>query len=115
MPVFLKRLRLLTRFEGFFVANSQKGRAHLNPLVLALFLALHSYARAQSPTVTTLTATPAGALSGSIVTMTANVSSGGVRVTGGTVSFHDPFASADLNPLVLALFLALHSYARAQS
>jgi FG-GAP repeat. len=95
MSIFLKRLRLLTRLEGLFVANNRKGVAHLNPWVLAFFLALHSYARAQSPTVTTLTATPAGTVSGSIVTMTANVSSGGAPVTGGTVTFHDTFAGAD--------------------
>src|SRR5262252_7434864 len=52
-------------------------------------------AKAQAPTATTLTVTSAGTVSGSIVTMTANVSSAGQPVTGGTVTFRDTFGGAE--------------------
>ena len=97
MSDFLKHLRLLvsTKLDGSFVPGDGRSHARLASSALVFFLLLFSrIAGAQSPTVTTLTATSAGSVSGSIVTMTANVSSTGQAVSGGTVTFQDTFAGA---------------------
>ncbi|WP_281175964.1 beta strand repeat-containing protein [Edaphobacter aggregans] len=72
--------------------NNRSRRGWLTSFALVLLLS--RVASAQSHTVTTLTATATGAVSGSIVTMTANVSSAGQPVPGGTVTFRDTFAGA---------------------
>ena len=96
----LKRLRLLVMagLDRPLARSNQRGRNRLTSYALVFCLALLSHvAGAQSSTVTTLTATSAGPVSGSIVTMTANVSSGGQPVTGGTVTFRDTYAGAAQN------------------
>jgi hypothetical protein len=93
----LKHLRLLvsTKFDGSLVPGNRRSRARLAFSALVFCPLLFSrIAAAQSTTVTTLTATSAGTISGSIVTMTANVSSAGQAVSGGTVTFRDTFAGA---------------------
>ena len=93
----LKHLRLLvsTKLDGSFVPGNRRSRARLAFSALVFCLILFSrIAAAQSPTVTTLIAISAGPLSGSIVAMTANVSSAGQPVSGGTVTFRDTFAGA---------------------
>jgi hypothetical protein len=90
----LKNSRLLTFTErdGFIIRQKS---ARLISSAFALFLLLLSHvAGAQSSTITTLSATPSGTVSGSVVAMTANVSSGGQPVTGGTITFRDTFAGA---------------------
>src|SRR5215469_17529938 len=93
----LKRLRLLVlaKLDSSLTSSSWHGRARLASFTwFVCLLLLSGAAKAQSATVTTLTASSAGPVSGSIVTMTANVSSGGQGVTGGTVTFRDTFAGA---------------------
>jgi hypothetical protein len=91
-PLKYSRSLVLAELDGHFVRKD-----FIRPLfwavVFCLFLLSHT-AGAQSSTVTTLSATPSGSVSGSIVTMTANVSSGGQPVKGGTVTFRDTFAGA---------------------
>jgi hypothetical protein len=92
MSDFPKRFRLLVpaKLEGSFAPAFWRGCAWLAcSAVIVCLLLLSRVAEAQSATATTLTATAAGSVSGSIVTMTANVSSGGQPVTGGTVTFQD--------------------------
>src|SRR5215469_5140997 len=93
----LKHLRSLVsaKFDRSFAPANRRSRARLASTVLASCLVLLSrVSGAQSATTTTLTATAAGAVSGSVVTMTANVSSGGQPVTGGTVTFRDTYGGA---------------------
>ena len=85
-------LRALAELDGHFVPKE-----FVQTLFWAIALCLllvSPVAGAQSLTATTLNATSSGAVSGSIVTMTANVSSSGSPVTGGTVTFRDTFAGA---------------------
>src|SRR5258705_7075486 len=86
-------LLILAELDWSLVSTTRRSRARLisSAFVFCLLL-LSPVARAQSATATTLSATSAGAVSGSIVTMTANVSSPGQPVTGGTVTFRDTFA-----------------------
>jgi Bacterial Ig-like domain (group 3)/MBG domain (YGX type)/FG-GAP-like repeat len=96
----LKHLRLLisAQIDGSFAHAYRRSRTRLAFSALVFcFLLSSRVAGAQSATVTTLTATSAGPVSGSIVTMTANVSSAGQPVTGGTVTFRDTFAGAAQN------------------
>jgi Bacterial Ig-like domain (group 3)/MBG domain (YGX type)/FG-GAP-like repeat len=94
-PLKYSRSLVLSELDGHFVRKD-----FIRPLfwavVFCLFLLSHT-AGAQSSTVTTLTATPSGTVSGSIVRMTANVSSGGQPVTVGTVTFRDTVAGVAQN------------------
>jgi hypothetical protein len=93
----LKRLGFLVQVKlgGFFAESSRRGYAGLTSFTFVLCLLLVSRVTyAQSSTATTLTATADGPVSGSIVTMTANVSSGGQPVSGGSITFRDTFAGA---------------------
>ena len=86
------RSLVLAELDGHFVRKE-----FIRPVSLAVAFCLFflsCVAGAQSPTSTTLSATPSGTVSGSIVTMTANVSSSGQPVTGGTVTFRDTFSTA---------------------
>lgn len=88
-------------YSQLLVLAELDGRSVRKKFVQALFwtaafclFLVSPVAGAQSLTVTTLSATPSGTVSGSIVTMTANVSSSGQPVTGGTVTFRDTYAGA---------------------
>ncbi len=94
-PLKYSRSSVLAELDGHFVRKE-----FIRPLFWAvafcLFFLSH-VAGAQSSTVTTLSATPSGTVSGSIVRMTANVSSGGQAVTVGTVTFRDTAAGVAQN------------------
>jgi Bacterial Ig-like domain (group 3)/MBG domain (YGX type)/FG-GAP-like repeat len=91
-PLKHSQLLVLSELDRYFVQKE-----FIQPLfwavVFCLFL-ISPMAGAQSSTATTLSATSSGTVSGSIVTMTANVSSSGQPVTGGTVTFRDTYAAA---------------------
>ena len=95
----LKHSRSLVpvEFDGLLVPSNWKCQVLRvsYALVFCLFFLSHlAGAQSSTPTVTTFSAVSAGAVSGSIVTMTANVSSGAQPVTGGTVTFRDTFSGA---------------------
>src|SRR5580698_2045427 len=95
----LKHSRSLVpvEFDGLLVPSNWKCQVLRvsYALVFCLFFLSHlAGAQSSTPTVTTFSAVSAGAVSGSIFTMTANVSSGAQPVTGGTVTFRDTFSGA---------------------
>ncbi len=91
-PLKHSRSLILSELDGHFVRKEFIRPVSWAAALCLVFLSL--IARAQSPTSTLLSATPSGTVSGSIVTMTANVSSSGQPVTGGTVTFRDTFSGA---------------------